>query len=70
MEAGKHYNVRTSDGASFGYFLDDHLYTCDTKTCIGILNPSGQLVNGHEILGLMDGDQLLKSDGTLLNIEH
>lgn len=70
MEAGKQYKVFSSDGLPFGYFLDGRLYEYLTSTCVGYLNESGQLVDEDEILGHMDGDQLLKSDGTLLNIEH
>lgn len=69
MEVGKQHKVFTSDGLPFGYFLDSRLYEYPTNTCIGILNESGQLVDEDEILGYMDGDQLLKSDGTLLNIQ-
>ncbi len=70
METGKQYKVFSPDGLPFGYFLDGRLYEYLTSTCVGYLNDSGQLVDEDEILGHMDGDQLLKSDGTLLNIEH
>lgn len=70
MEPGKQYKVSSPDGFPFGYFLDGRLYEYRTSTCIGFLNEAGQLVDQDEILGYMDGDQLLKSDGTLLNIEH
>lgn len=70
MEPGKQYKVSTADGFPYGYFLDGRLYEYRTSTCIGFLNESGQLVDEHETLGYMDGEQLLKSDGTLLNIEQ
>ena len=69
MEAGKQHKVFSSDGLPFGYFLDDRLYEYLTSTCIGYLNDSGQLVDEHKILGFMDGDQLLMSDGILLHIQ-
>jgi hypothetical protein len=37
---------------------------------VGHLNESGQLVDEDEAFGHIDGDQLLKSNVTLLNIEH
>jgi hypothetical protein len=69
MDNGKQYKVVTPDGLPFGYFLDGRLYEYRTGTCVGILNESGQLVDQHEILGYMDRNQLIKSDGTLLNIQ-
>jgi len=69
MEPGKQHKVFASDGLPFGYFLDNRLYEYRTSTCVGVLNESGQLVDEDGILGYMDGDQLLKNDGTLLNIE-
>lgn len=69
MEPGKQHKVFTSDGLPFGYFLDDRLYEYRTSTCVGFLNECGQLVDEHKILGFMDGDHLIKSDGTLLNIQ-
>lgn len=70
MEAGKQYKVINADGLPFGYFLDNRLYEYLTSTCVGTLNETGQLVHKDEVLGYLDGDQLLKSDGTLLNIEQ
>lgn len=69
MESGKQHRVFTSDGWIFGYFLDGRLYEYRTSTCIGYLNESGQLVDESQILGHMDGDQLIKNDGTLLKID-
>ncbi|HSX52742.1 MAG TPA: hypothetical protein VLF09_17390 [Cellvibrio sp.] len=70
MDTGKQYKVVTPDGLPFGYFLDNRLYEYRTSTCVGSLNEFGQLVGSDEVLGHMDGEQLLKSDGTLLNIKQ
>lgn len=70
MDTARQYKVFTPDGSAYGYFLDDRLYEYLTSTCVGSLNESGQLVHEDELLGHMDGDQLLMSDGTLLNIEQ
>jgi len=69
MDAGKQYKVFTSDGFPFGYFLDGRLYEYRTSTCVGVINEYGQLVDQDEILGYMEREQLIKSDGTLLNVE-
>lgn len=70
METGRRYEVFTSDGLAYGYFLDDRLYEYLTSTCVGSLNDFGQLVHEEELLGHMDGEQLLMSDGTLLSIRQ
>lgn len=68
MDANKQYEIIDSDGTAAGFFLDGRLYEYLTSTCIGYLDGNGNVIDGENKLGSLDGDTYRQSDGRVYRL--